>query len=130
MTVFDDMMATGGAGLLMQVHGAGGAVVIGGKPYAAIVGVLRIEPVQEFNGAIESHSDRDVCQVTIQCPFGVVDLDTRLVIKKYTLGDASIAEQQAFHVRTIDSITDGWTTIQAWRESLAKVQARGTEGAA
>jgi hypothetical protein len=51
-------------------------------------------------------------------------------IARYTTGDASSHDSQLFYVRTVTSITDAWTTVEAWRELASKQQMRGTESEA
>lgn len=123
MALFDDMMSTGGAGLLMQVHGAADSIEVGlgstAKKYDAIVGALRMESVEESVGAIGSTVLKDICRVSIKASPGVVDVDTRLKVAKY--------DGLPFSVFLIESVTDSFTTVQAWRESVSKVQARGVE---
>lgn len=96
----------------------------------AIVGRLRVEEITLLRGNVEETSYRDVCQVSIAAPPGTVTLKSRLKVARYTTGDKDTHDRQVFHVRTIDSMTDGWTTAQVWRESLAKVQQRNVEVAA
>ena len=130
MPVFDDMMAAGGVGLLMQVHGQAAAIEIGTDKFDGIVCSPRTEEVPTIQGGLERWVHRDICRVSIRCEPGTVDQKTRLKIIRYTKGDASTHAGQLFHVRQINSVTDQWTTVEAWRDSLAKVQRAGTEGAA
>ena len=125
------MMREGAADSLVGTLGDEGAVEIedaaGAIQFAAIVGKLRIEPVEVTVGSVEEIRYRDICQVHVRCPAGAIVPKQRLNIFKYTTGDASTHDRQRFYVHTIDSVTEGLTVATVWRESLAKRQARGTE---
>lgn len=95
----------------------------------AIVGSLRVEEVSLLLGNVEETSYRDVCQVSINVAARLVSLKTRIKVIRYTSGDIDTHDRQLFYMRSIERLSDGWVTAQVWRESLAKVQRRGTEGA-
>jgi hypothetical protein len=119
---------------LVLYGGDPGAVVImtaaTPKPLAAIVGRLRTEEVPVVMGSTEKWVHREVCQVSVRCEPGEVGQKTRMKIARYTTGDASSHDSQLFYVRTVTSITDAWTTVEAWRELASKQQMRGTESEA
>lgn len=118
MSIFDSMMRDGGVPALMNSLGEAEAVEIEGKKYAAIVGPLRQEEVEVSLGTREETSHRDVCQAHIACPPDALAVKTKVHVAKYG---------GVFHVRSTDKANGVTVTVQLWRESLAKVQARGTE---
>lgn len=97
------------------------------KKFPAIVGKLRTEAIIIPTGESERTVHRDVCQVMVNCQPGTIGVKTRLFVLKHTSSDASERDRHSFTVQQIDSVTDAWTTVQVWRESLAKVQRRGLE---
>lgn len=118
MSIFDSMMRDGGVPAMMSSLGEAEAVEIEGKKYAAIVGPLRQEEVELSIGTREETSHRDVCQAVIDCSSDVLAVKTKVNVAKYG---------GMFYVRSIDKVNGITVTVQLWRESLAKVQARGTE---
>lgn len=131
MTILDSIVSTAGAQVLLSAAGEPGAVELntraGQLVVPAVVGPLRTEEVTEFTGASERVSHREVCQATIQISPRRLALSMSVVVPRYLDPDGDRAEQ-AFYVRSIDSVTENFTTCQLWREALAKRQRRGTEG--
>lgn len=94
------------------------AVEISDKKFPAIVGALRQENVDVAFGTTEQTSQRDICQAHIECPLELLGVKTKVIVAKYG---------GPFYVRSIDKANGVIVTVQLWRESLAKVQRRGTE---
>lgn len=101
---------------------------IGGVEYRAMLGPLRVEDVPIVDGTQERWVTRDVCRAAILCAPGTVTPKTKIILVKHTQHE-STQDIEAFYVRLIESVTDALTVVDAWRESLTKVQRRGVEGA-
>lgn len=129
MSLFDTLAAAYADDLVAHLGDEAAAhVLVADKyqPFPAIVGRLRVENVEVARGTSVATEQREVCQVSLRCPAGTIHPKTRLWLRLYAATD-EFNESEVFYVRTIDSVTPGLTTVQAWREMLAKVQRRKVE---
>lgn len=103
------------------------ATASGPVTYPAIVGRLRLEEHVSIVAHTEQFSQREVCRVSVKCPPGALGMNQRIVVEKFTAGDGSQRNQQAFHVRAVEAVSENWTTVEVARDYLAKWQSRGVE---
>lgn len=134
MSVLDEIMCEGGSELLIDACGDETAALIwplGAQgdplPVAGIVGTLRVEERQERDGQRINTVHYEICQLSVNTAIYRCDqlgIRTRVVIGRYTRGDASTQDQEAFTVRTIDSISLSLVTVTLERKQLASVNRR------
>lgn len=131
MSMLDSMMREGGVPALMESLGDSAGVQVytanGLKPFTATAGKLEVERVESEFGSIQRAGHRETCRVTIACPRGAVGIGTKMLVAKYTVGDASTHEGQSFFIQSVESSRESFTAVVCWRQQLSTQQAQGTE---
>lgn len=137
MSVLDEIMAEAGSDVLLTSLGDPCAALIypmGGQgepsPIGGIVGALRAENRDTLVGGQRKTELYESCQLTVDTAIYQSDqlgIRTKIVLPQYTTGDASNRDQQAFVVRSIDSVTGSLVTVTVERKQLARLARRGNE---
>ncbi len=130
MSEFDIHESAHAGDMIVHMGDSGGVEIFtasGAQGFDAIIGSVRTEPVDVPIGGSEQVVYRDLCNVSVKCKPGTIGARQKIIIKKLLEGDDSQRDRQAFYVARIISVTDAWTSFEAQRDSLAKIQRRGIE---